>query len=429
MKVYFYTLGCKVNQYETEAMTELFQENGYLVAATPEDADVIVVNSCTVTAVSDQKTRQAVRRFKRSAPEALVVLTGCMPQAYPSQAQELAEADIVTGNGDHANVLRLVDEYRADGSGKRIVRIEEHEKNECFENLPIESFSTRTRAILKVQDGCNRFCSYCIIPYSRGRSRSRSLEDLGAELKQIKEAGHKEVVLVGINFCCYGLDNGLSFVDPIALACSFGFPRVRIGSLEFDNITKDKVEELAKLPNFCPQFHMSLQSGCDKTLKAMNRHYTTAEYKALCDELRAAWPDTTITTDIMVGFPGETEEDFEASMAFAKSVGFEKIHVFPYSSRPGTKAAELPQVPKAVKTERAHRMLAVAEEIRTAFLKKQVGTEVEILGETLHDGYLTGYTRNYTPVRVASDVSHQDEFLRVRITGVDGDLCTGEIIE
>lgn len=430
MKVYFYTLGCKVNQYETEAMTELFLDAGYCVADRPEEADVLVVNSCTVTAMADQKTRQTVRHFKRTVPSAVVVLTGCMPQAFPAQGDALVEADIVLGNKDHKRVLSAVTDFLAQREeATRIVDIAVHETGEVFENLPIERFSGRTRAFIKVQDGCNRFCSYCIIPYSRGRSRSRSLEDLGKELQQIKNAGHKEVVLVGINFCCYGMDNGLSFVDPIALACSYGFDRVRIGSLEYDNISDEAIAALAKLPNFCPQFHMSLQAGCNKTLKNMNRHYTTEEYKTLCQKLRAAFPDTAITTDIMVGFPEETEEDFRESMEFAKEIGFEKIHVFPYSPREGTVAAKKEQIEKAIKTERAHRMLSLAEEMRTEYLSHQIGKEVELLGETYKDGIMTGHTKNYLPVRFPADHSYQNELVRVKITGQAEDECIGTLIK
>ena len=433
MKVYFHTLGCKVNQYETEAMSELFRTAGYGIAETAEEADVVVVNSCTVTAVSDQKSRQAVRRFKRANPQGLVVLTGCMPQAYPDQAMNLVEADIVAGNGDHRKVLELVEEYYARDLQQqelaRIFQVEEHPRDEAFENIPIEAFDGRTRAFIKVQDGCDRFCSYCIIPTSRGRSRSRSLESLEAELRQLKEAGFKEVVLVGINFCCYGLDIGKSFVDPISLACNMGFDRVRIGSLEFDNITDEAIDELAKLPNFCPQFHMSLQAGCDKTLKNMHRHYTTDEYEALCQKLRASFKDTTITTDIMVGFPEETEEDFLESMAFAERIGFEKIHVFPYSPRTGTLAAKKPQISKAIKTERAHRMSLVADEIQNRFLAAQVGTTVEVLTEQYQNGHVTGHTKNYTAVRYPAPAPSTNELVRVRITGYQNGECIGELVE
>lgn len=432
MKVYFHTLGCKVNQYETESMTELFKGAGYELAENPEDADVVIVNSCTVTAVSDKKSRQAVRHFKQIKPSGVVILTGCMPQAYPEQAKNLVEADIVAGNSNHREILNLVEEYFArDLENQRLERlfhVEEHERDESFENIPIDAFEGRTRAFIKIQDGCNRFCSYCIIPTARGRSRSRSLENLKEELVQLKEAGFKEVVLVGINFCCYGLDIGKSFVDPIALACDLGFERVRIGSLEFDNITDEAIDELAKLPNFCPQFHMSLQSGCDKTLKNMHRHYTTEEYEALCNKLRQSFPDATITTDIMVGFPEETEEDFETSLAFARRIGFEKIHVFPYSARTGTLAAKKPQISKTIKTQRAKRMSEAAEEIQNAFLEKQIGKVVEVLTEQYHNGFVTGHTKNYTAVRYPAPEASSNELVQVRITGYEKGECIGEKI-
>ncbi len=423
--LYLYTLGCKVNQYETEALAELFIGAGYSIVESPAKAQVIVVNSCTVTANSDQKTRQAVRRFKRNNPDALVVLCGCMPQAYPNKAAELIEADIITGNKDHKLILEYVEKKLP--SDNQIVDIPEHKKGDAFEEFEVENFGGRTRAFIKIQDGCDRFCSYCIIPTSRGRSRSRSLENLSVELDKIKDAGYREVVLVGINFCCYGLDIGKTFVDPIELACSKGFDRVRIGSLEYDNISDEAIERLSKLPNFCPQFHMSLQSGCDKTLRDMNRHYTSEEYLALCNKLRAAFSDATITTDLMVGFAGETDEDFEKSLAFARKVGFEKIHVFPYSERPGTRALSIePKVAPAVKDERAHRAIALASELRAKFLSSQIGRTVNVLCETYEDGFVQGYTENYTPVKFKSDAPINNEIVQVKITQALDDFVLGD---
>ena len=419
--VYFYTLGCKVNQYDTETLAELFAGAGYGIADAPAGADVIVVNSCTVTAEADRKTRQAVRRFRRLAPGAVVVLCGCMPQAFPDTADALPEADIVTGNRDHRLILSLVENFSS-----RLTEIPAHQKDDPFENFELSTFNGRTRAIIKIQDGCDRYCSYCIIPTSRGRSRSRSLESLSAELDNIKAAGYREVVLVGINFCCYGLDIGKTFVDAIELACSKGFERVRIGSLEYDNISDEAISRLAALPNFCPQFHISLQSGCDRTLKAMNRHYTSAEYLELCEKLRAAFPDATITTDLMVGFPEETDEDFEQSLSFARTVGFEKIHVFPYSVRPGTRAAAMTQVPSAVKEERTQRALALADELRTAWLAAQVGKTVSVLCETKTEGAVFGYTENYTPVKFKGKFEN-NAVMRVLITGSDHDNLIGEL--
>ncbi len=440
MKIHFYTLGCKVNQYETEAMTELFAKAGYVAVSDPADADVIVINSCTVTANSDQKTRQAVRRFKRGNPDACVVLAGCMPQAFPEDAKKLSEADIITGNTDHKQILELVEKHFENKAGTQLFAIGAHATGEIFEDLSIDKFGGRTRAFIKIQDGCDRYCSYCIIPTARGRSRSRSLESLGTELDKIKASGFKEVVLVGINFCCYGLDIDKTFTDAIELACGKGFERVRIGSLEFDNISDAAIARLAKLPNFCPQFHISLQSGSDATLKRMNRHYTSAEYAELCTKLRKSFRNATITTDFMVGFPLETEEDFEESMAFARKIGFEKIHVFPYSPRSGTKAATLPQVDGAEKNRRAQEALKLSAELRENFLKSQIGKAVNVLAETynMETGRLSGYTKNYTPVsfEISSDAftsivsALSNKVLAVRITGIDleNDCCIGEMI-
>lgn len=430
MKVYFYSLGCKVNQYDTETMKELFAGAGWTISDTPEGCQAIVINSCTVTAVSDQKTRQAVRRFKRNVPGAIVVLTGCMPQAFPQKAADLDAADLVVGNRDHRKILQDIESLLDSEAESRrhLLDVQPYDhRTEVYESTEIRTFAGKTRAVIKVQDGCNRYCSYCIIPTARGRSRSRSMESIAEELENIQSAGYREVVLVGINLTCYGLDNGHSFADPIALACSLGFDRVRIGSLEYDNITPEAIERLAKLPNFCPQFHMSLQAGCDRTLKTMRRHYTTAEYEATCRMLRSAFPGASITTDIMVGFPGETEEDFVESMEFARKIGFEKIHVFPYSPRKGTAAAEMEQIPKSVKKERAHRMLQTAEEIRHAYLTSQIGKTVCVLSESTQDGMVHGYTENYTPVKFPAERPCHNEIVRVRIDRVDGDCCVGTL--
>ncbi len=424
-RVYFHTLGCKVNQYDTESLAELFTKAGYGIADTPAGADVVVVNSCTVTAEADRKTRQAVRRFRRIAPDSVIVLCGCVPQAYPAVAAALPEADVVTGNKDHRLILDLVD--RALSSRSCVVDIPSHAKGDDFEDFRLSAFSGRTRAIVKIQDGCDRYCSYCIIPTSRGRSRSRSLESLSAELDNFKAQGFREVVLVGINFCCYGLDIGKTFVDAIELACGKGFDRVRIGSLEYDNISDEAIARLAALRNFCPQFHISLQSGCDRTLKAMNRHYNSADYLALCESLRAAFPDAAITTDLMVGFPGETDEDFADSLAFAEKVGFEKIHVFPYSARPGTRAAEMEQVPASVKEARTDAALKLSDELRQKFFESCLGRTVSVLCETEKEGAAFGYTENYTPVKVQNCTGHSGEIVSVKVTGSEHDNLIGEL--
>lgn len=424
MKIAFYTLGCKVNQYESQAMSEKAAANGYEIASADEEADIYVVNSCTVTAESDRKTRQAVRRFKRNHPESIVVLTGCMPQAFPQDAERLEQADIVLGNRNNSKLFELINSYFS--CGRRIIDIEEHKNGDKFSGGDISGFDRRTRAVVKIEDGCNRFCSYCIIPYSRGRVRSKPIDELKEELHKLSEAGFAEVVLVGINLSAYGTDIGLSICDAVELADSMNFKRVRLGSLEPDHITDEVIKRLSKLQSFCPQFHISLQSGCDNTLKAMNRHYSAEEYSELCKKLRASFPDAAITTDIMVGFPTESEEDFAENVRFAQKIGFEKVHVFPYSPREGTKAAKMPQIEKSVKEKRSHIMIEKTEEIRREFLKSQIGKIVEVLFETRHsDGYIEGYTKNYTPVKVKGELPC-GEILKVKITAVDGDFCVGK---
>ncbi len=427
MTAAFYTLGCKVNQYESESMAEQLMKNGYTIVNHNEKADVFIVNSCTVTASGDQKTRQAVRRFKKNNPDACVVLTGCMPQAYPEKAKELYQADIVMGNKNNDTLINSLNEFFA--KKERLVNIELHQTGDAFRGNLISDFQNRTRAFLKIQDGCNRFCTYCIIPTSRGRSRSKPLADIKKELDSIAEKGYKEVVLVGINLSSYGKDIGEKFTDAIKLACETkGIERVRLGSLEPDHITDEVIDELAQFENFCPQFHISLQSGCDNTLKRMNRHYTAEEYYNLCKKLRSSFEDATITTDIMVGFSLESDEDFEESLEFAKKIGFEKVHVFPYSVRTGTRAEKLPQLEKHVKEKRAKIMTEVTEEIRQNFLKSQIGKTVDVLVETTNkNGLYEGYTKNYTPVLVNCTEDVCSKIIKVKITSVEGDYCIGEV--
>ncbi|MBO5420570.1 MAG: tRNA (N(6)-L-threonylcarbamoyladenosine(37)-C(2))-methylthiotransferase MtaB [Clostridia bacterium] len=425
MKIAFFTLGCKVNQYESQAMAERMVKCGFELVSPNEKADVYVINSCTVTAESDRKTRQTVRRFKRKNPDSIVVLTGCMPQAFPEDAQVLEEADIVLGNKNNIRLPELIERYFS--CGQRIIEIEAHETGDKFTGDNISGFEGRTRAIVKIEDGCNRFCSYCIIPYSRGRVRSKPIDELEAELRALSDAGFVEIVLVGINLSSYGSDIGLNICDAVELAAGMDFERIRLGSLEPDHITDDVIERLAKIKKFCPQFHISLQSGCDNTLKAMNRHYTSSEYKELCQKLRSAFDNTTITTDIMVGFPTESEEDFADNVNFAKEISFEKVHVFPYSPREGTRAAKMVQIEKSVKEKRSHIMIEETEKVKQEFLASQVGKTVEVLLETRHDDSFTeGYTKNYTPVKVKG--SHPcGKLVTAKIVSVDGDFCIAEI--
>lgn len=428
MKVKFITLGCKVNQYESEAMLELLLREGFQEAADGEEADVVVVNSCTVTATGDQKARQALRRAKKQNPGAVAVLTGCWPQAFPGEAAEFQEADIVLGTKNRAALLPHILSYLS--HKQRIVDIAPHEAGEKFEAMRVSSFHGRTRAFLKIEDGCNRFCSYCIIPYARGRVRSKPLSEIRAEVKSLAAHDYREVVLTGINLPAYGQDLGLHLCDAVEAACEEPeIRRVRLGSLEPEQLTEEVIARLQRQKKLCPQFHLSLQSGCDETLRRMNRHYTTAEYRQIVKNLRAAFPGCAITTDIMVGFAGETEEEFQTSLNFAKEIAFAKVHVFAYSRRPGTKAYTAPdQVPEKVKEERSRVMIAVTLATQRAFLRAQVGNTEEVLFEQAADkNVYEGYTGNYTLVRAVSPMPLHGQLLPVQITEAGEGFCLGEI--
>lgn len=426
MNIVFHTLGCKVNQYETEAMRRLLREAGYDtdIDDIANNADIIVINSCTVTSESDRKLRQLLRRCRRDNPDAVIVLTGCMPQAFPQIAEEFEEADIVLGNAARRSLPVHLGEFLR--HHQRIVDIPPHDKT--IEPLCIDNFAEHTRAFVKIQDGCNRFCSYCIIPYARGRVRSREPEDIRRELTVLAEKGYKEAVLVGINLTAYGQDNGKSIADAVDAACAVdGILRVRLGSLEPDFLSDDILGRLAAQPKLCPQFHVALQSGCDATLKRMNRHYTTAEYRTLCEKLRRLFPDCALTTDVMVGFPGETDEEFMQSLSFVNDIGYSRVHVFAYSRRAGTVADKLAgQLSNAVKSERSRRMCETARRSAEAYAKTYVGRTVPILLETAYpDGTMDGLTDTYVSVRVPTP-HKSGELITVRITVTDGETLIGE---
>ena len=430
MKVAVITLGCKVNQYESEAMLSQLIRAGFSACPKGEQADVVLINSCTVTAASDQKVRQMLHKSRRSNPDAVIVLTGCMPQAFPEESEALSEADIILGNSNRGALLQHVLNYLS--SHQRIVDIVPHEKGDAFEPMQIDSFHDRTRAFLKIQDGCNRFCSYCIIPYARGRVRSKPLDDLKAEVEGLAAHGFKEVVLTGINLSCYGQEFGLHLCDAVEAACAVdGIERVRLGSLEPEQLSRPVVERLAKQPKLCPQFHLSLQSGCDETLKRMNRHYDTAEYREIVQNLRATFENCAITTDIMVGFPGETDEEFAQSLAFAEEIAFAKVHVFAYSRRPGTKAHNAPnQLTNKVKEQRSKAMSAVTTATQKAFLASQIGTTQDVLAEReIAPNVYEGYTKNYTSVRLVSAEKIGGQIHPVTITGAEDEYCTGTLVK
>lgn len=424
MRVTFYTLGCKVNQTETGALAQLFEENGYTVVANDETADVYVVNSCTVTNFGDQKSRKWLRRAKRENPGAVTVLTGCYPQAFPEEAAAIAEADVVTGSGNRRAILADVQRV-LDGSEQRVVDIRPHQKGERFEELPMDKFAEHTRAFVKVEDGCNRQCAYCVIPRARGPVRSRDEASILEELHRLVQAGYKEVVLTAISLPSYGTDCGTSLVELVEKAAAVpGVERLRLGSLDPDMLRDEDIRRLAAVPKLCPQFHLSLQSGCDKTLRAMRRPYTTAQYAAIAEKLRDAFgaENVSFTTDVIVGFPGETEEDFAASMAFVTGQRFLKVHVFPYSRREGTPAYDFPhQIPEHEKEDRSRRMTAAVEQVRATVAADMEGHTAQVLLETpLSATLFTGYTRQYLPVLVDAPGHRSGDIVTVTLGAWDG---------
>ena len=424
MRVCFYTLGCKVNLNETGALEQMFRGAGFTIVPEGEEADVFVVNSCTVTNFGDQKSRKWLRRAKRENPGAVTVLTGCYPQAFPEEAANFLEADLVCGNGDRKaildNVLKLLDGH------ERIVAVAPHKRGERFEELPVERFETHTRAFIKVEDGCNRQCAYCVIPRARGPVRSRAEASILNELRQLAASGYREVVLSAISLPSYGLDTGTNLVELVEKCAQVeGIERIRLGSLDPDMLTPEFITRLAAVDKLCPQFHLSLQSGCTATLRRMRRVYTAEQYAQVVADIRAAYGSRPVsfTTDCICGFPGETVEDFEESCAFLKQIGFLKVHVFPYSRRSGTPAYDFPdQVHEREKQERSRTMNALAEELRRDVLTTYEGMEDEVLLETaLSETLFTGYTRLYVPVVVSAPGRKSGEIVRVRLGSYDGE--------
>lgn len=424
MKAAFFTLGCKVNQYETQEMTEHLRRNGYEIVSDKEDADIYIINSCSVTAESDRKTRQAVRHFRRRNSDAIVVLTGCMPQVKSDVPLILPQADIVMGNKSNAALVRNIQRFLE--RREPIVDLVEHKKGDSFEGSQISTFDGHTRAFVKIQDGCDRFCSYCIIPYARGRSRSKSLEEIKKELESLVENGYSEVVFVGINLSSYGRDLGLSLCDAVELAEEVGgILRIRLGSLEPDHITDEVLGRLSVSKKFCPHFHLSLQSGSNSILKRMNRHYSADEFKDIVVMIRAAFENPSITTDIIVGFPGETEEEFEQTLSFARKIRFDKVHVFPYSLREGTKAASMPHhIDKATKSKRSGILSVLCDDIRAEILKGQIGKTYSVLIERGGRGYSFGHTMSYEPVTIKDTEITSGTMADVLIVSADKDGCT-----
>jgi threonylcarbamoyladenosine tRNA methylthiotransferase MtaB len=433
IKAYFITFGCKVNLYETENMKELFRREGFEISESENGADIFVINSCTVTSASDKKIKQELRRLRRENPDSAIALTGCFPQAFEEEAKKLSEADIVLGTKNRSELAGLVKKHMLDKA--KIVQIAPHIKGEHFESMKNAGYGDKTRAFMKIQDGCDQFCSYCIIPYSRGRVRSKPIEDIIEEATQFAKSGHKELVLVGINLSFYGKEFGLSLADAVEVCCKIdGIERVRLGSLEPEMMTDDEINRLAAQKKLCPHFHLSLQSGCDKTLKEMNRKYTSGEFYNLVCKLRGKFEDCAITTDVMVGFPGETDDDFKASLEFVKKVCFDKVHVFPYSIRKGTAAAKRPeQIPEEIKKQRARLMSQLADECMKQNLQKQIGKIYPVLFERENcTEFHQGHAPNYTLIKIPAekgDNSLRGQIFYVKINRIEKDFCIGEKIK
>ena len=428
MKIAIYTLGCKVNQYETQAMEQELRRRGHQVVPFEEAADAYVVNSCSVTAVSDRKSRQMLYRVRREHPQAVLALCGCYSQTHPEDVEQL-DVDLIAGTGDRTGFLDLLE--RETEERRRLVALDNSFDRREFEVLPAGGLEDRTRCLLKVEDGCVNFCSYCIIPYARGRVRSLPLDRAAEQAAGLKAAGYREIVVTGIEISSWGQDfkDGKSLIDLLeTIAAAAPGVRLRLGSLEPRTVTEAFCRRAAQLPDLCPQFHLSMQSGCDETLRRMNRKYDTARYLQSVELLKAHFDRPAVTTDLIVGFPEETEAEFEKALDFIRACGFARMHIFPYSIRPGTPAAKMRQVPKSVKEDRAHRAAAVAAELQRAYLAGCVGQTYPVLFEQPKDGWFFGHAPNYAEVLVKGEDLH-NQIRSVTITSADGEFLYGTIKE
>ena len=426
MRVGIYTLGCKVNQYETQAMEQELVRRGHTLVDFEDAADAYIINTCSVTAVSDKKSRQMIRRAKKRNENAVVAACGCYVQTHTQEAAEL-EIDLISGTGDRMAFLDLLEQATSEHEPMQLV--DDAFKRRQFEVLPAGGMAARTRAMLKVEDGCVNFCTYCIIPYARGGVRSLPLDIAIAQTKQLREEGYREIVITGIEISSYGHDfkDGTTLIDLLeAVSEAAGDMRLRLGSLEPRTITDDFCQRAIKLSNLCPHFHLSMQSGCDETLKRMNRKYDTARYYESVRLLNEYFDHPAITTDLITGFPGETEEEFAQTLAFIEKCAFADMHVFPYSIRPGTPAAKMEQVAGPVKDERAHRASEVAAKMHRTYLENCLGRTYSVLFEQPKDGKYSGHAPNYMEVEVGQDGLH-NQVLDVLITEIDGGKLLGEV--
>ena len=430
MKVAFYTLGCKVNQYETEAMEEMFRKRGYEVVSFEKKADIYIINTCTVTNLGDRKSRQFIRRAKKLNKNSIVAAVGCYSQIAPDEVENIEGVDIVIGTTDKEKIVDLCEEVKQKRRKINVVRNIKYHKQ--FDNLSIDNLESRTRAYMKIQDGCNQYCSYCIIPYARGPIRSRKLEDILDEAEKLAKANFKEIILTGIHVASYGKDlKNLSLLDVINEVSKIeGIERIRLSSIEPTFIDEEFMTNVVDNKKFCDHFHLSLQSGSNSVLKRMNRKYTTEEYKNIVNLIRRYMPNAGITTDIIVGFPGETEEEFQETYDFVKNIGFSRIHVFKYSPRKGTPASKFDsQVHGSVKHYRSEKLIELGNQLANRFMDQFVGNRMEVLFEENKDGYCEGYTTNYIRVKAKSSKDIQGEILPVKIKVRENDILIGEIEE
>ena len=429
MKAYLQTFGCKVNSAETDSISALLVQNGWEITEIPAQADALIVNSCTVTASGDNRMFQALKKLRKTAPNAVILLTGCYVQAFPKEAEQIPDADIITGTKHRLQIPALLEQYFQ--NPHRISAVEQFISGESFESLPQGCDAGHTRAFLKIQDGCNRFCSYCIIPYARGRCRSRNLTEIREEALKLVSQGYHEIVLCGINLACYGQEEGLDIADAVKMTAESGISQIRLSSLEPDGLTPEVLKKLSQIPQLLPHFHISVQSGCDRTLKAMHRHYTCAEYEELVKQLRALFPYCAVTTDIMTGFPDETEEDFSETLEFVKRVKFSQIHIFRYSPRSGTPAAKMKQIPEQIKKERSERLLELSGTLHREYLETCIGQVHRVLFErqkspAWHNGHAENYAVVLVPAKEGENFRNQ--IFDVKITGLQGNQLIGEII-
>lgn len=434
-KIAFYTLGCKVNQADTASMENLFLRSGHQLVSFDGEADVYIINTCVVTNTGQRKSRQTIHRAIRKNPNALIVVTGCYPQTAAEEVKAIAGVDMIIGNQDRAQIVQLVEERLAHRQTDTLDAVHKLTASTAFEEMAAGDITDKTRAFLKIQEGCNQFCTYCIIPYARGPLRSRSLESIRTETQRLISAGFKEIVLIGIHLGCYGKENpdGPTLYDAVKTVLDVpGVQRLRLGSLESVEVEPRLLTLMQEDARFCRHLHLPLQSGCDKTLQAMHRPYTTVKFKTLLADIKTKVPDIAITTDVIAGFPGETEADFETTCKFAESCGFSKMHIFPFSARKGTPAEKFAgAVTEAVKKERADILGKIDETMHKAFLQAMVGQNAEVLFEQpAGEDYFEGLTGNYQRVFVKSGGRNLGgEILPVKITAFDGEKLLGEIIK